>query len=101
MNPAAITMFGLTMTSLLLCIALAVAWQAFGRERHAALWSIAFGLSSAKWAMSLLDLWVPRGDAPLSLAIVLLSIVSFALIALGFRRRAGLAERRDVLVSGG
>ena len=101
MNPAAITMFGLTMTSLLLCIALAVAWQAFGRERHAALWSIAFGLSSAKWAMSLLDLWVPRGDAPLSLAIVLLSIVSFALIALGFRRRAGLAERRDVLVSVG
>lgn len=101
MNPAAITLFGLTMTSLLLCIALAAAWRTFGRERHAALWSIAFGLSALKWALSLLVLWVPRADVPISLATVTLSILSFALIALGFRGRAALARRLDILTAVG
>jgi diguanylate cyclase (GGDEF)-like protein len=101
MNPAAITLFGLTTTSLLLCVALTVAWRTFGRERHAALWSIAFGLSAAKWALSLLDMWIPRADVPISFATVILSIVSFALIALGFRRRAELPAQLDVMVAVG
>ncbi len=101
MNPAAITLFGLTTTSMLLCIALAVAWQTFGRERHAALWSAAFGLSAAKWALSLLALWTPQADMPITLATVILSVASFALIALGFRRRAGLPERLDIVAAVG
>ncbi len=101
MNPAAITLFSLTATSLLLSIALAVAWRTFGRERHAALWSIAFGLSSTKWAASLLGMWWPRADLPITLFTVVLSVTSFALIALGFRRRAGLPERFDIIVAVG
>ena len=97
MYTAAIIMFSLMATSLLLCIALAAAWRTFGRERHAALWSVAFGLSSAKWAVSLLDQEMPRAHTVLMLATVILSIASPALIALGFLRRVGLQARKDAM----
>jgi diguanylate cyclase (GGDEF)-like protein len=99
MNPAVIILFGLMATSLLLCIALAVAWRTFGRERHAALWAFAFGLSSATWTLNLLDVWTPQADTPITLLSVITSISSFALIALGFRRRVGLPERRDLMIA--
>jgi diguanylate cyclase (GGDEF)-like protein len=101
MNPAVIILFGLMATSLLLCIALAVAWRTFGRERHAALWAFAFGLSAATWALNLLDVWMPRADRPITLLVVITSIGCFALIALGFRRRVGLPERKDVMIAVG
>jgi len=99
MNPAVVILFGLMATSLLLCIALAVAWRTFGRERHAALWAFAFGLSSATWTLNLLDVWTPQADTPITLLSVITSISSFALIALGFRRRVGLPERRDLMIA--
>ena len=49
MESAAVILFGLVATSLLLSITLAVAWRRFGREAHAALWSLAYGLSAANW----------------------------------------------------
>jgi diguanylate cyclase (GGDEF)-like protein len=99
MNPVVVILFGLMATSLLLCIALAVAWRTFGRERHAALWAFSFGLSSATWALDLLGVWTPRADAPLTLLAVITSIASSALIALGFRRRVGLPARLDVMIA--
>ncbi len=101
MNPAVVILFGLMATSLLLCIALAVAWRTFGKERHAALWAFAFGLSSATWALNLLDISLPRADALLTLLTVITSIGCFAMIALGFRRRVGLPERPDLIVTVG
>ncbi len=101
MDPSVIILFGLTATSLLLCIALAVAWRTFGRDRHAALWSMAFGLSSATWALNLIAILAPRAHTALTLATVVTSIVSFALIAMGFRRRVHLPERRDVMIAVG
>lgn len=101
MNPVAIILFGLTATSLLLCVALAVAWRSFGRERHAALWAVAFGLSAAKWAVSLADQMISRAHTPLAMIIMILAIVSPALIALGFRHRVGLQARTDAMIAVG
>jgi diguanylate cyclase (GGDEF)-like protein len=99
MESAAIILFGLVATSLLLSIALAVAWRTFGREAHAALWSLAYGLSAANWAANLLKVWLLPADSGLTLISVVCSIGSFALIALGFRRRAGLALRWDAIMA--
>lgn len=93
MESAVIILFGLVATSLLLSIALAVAWQQFGREAHAALWALAYGLSAANWTANLLKLWLTPAGAGLTLISAVCSIGSFTLIALGFRRRAGLALR--------
>ncbi len=98
MDPTAIILSSLTATSLLLCVALAMAWQCFGRERHAAIWSAAFGLSTATWAVNLLSAWMPAFDTPLTLLASLTSIGCFALIALGFRRRVGLPERAELII---
>jgi diguanylate cyclase (GGDEF)-like protein len=99
MESAAIILFSLVATSLLLSIALAVAWRTFGREAHAALWSLAYGLSAANWAANLLKVWLLPADSGLTLISVICSIGSFALIALGFRRRAGLALRWDAIAA--
>jgi diguanylate cyclase (GGDEF)-like protein len=99
MDSAAIVLFGLVATSLLLSIALAVAWRTFGREAHAALWSLAYGLSAANWTANLLKVWLLPADSGLTMVSVICSIGSFALIALGFRRRAGLALRWDAIAA--
>jgi diguanylate cyclase (GGDEF)-like protein len=99
MDSAAVILFGLVATSLLLSIALAVAWRRFGREAHAALWSLAYGLSAANWTANLLKVWLLPADSGLMLVSVICSIGSFALIALGFRRRAGLPLRWDAIMA--
>ena len=99
MESAAVILFSLIATSLLLSIALAVAWRRFGREAHAALWSLAYGLSAANWAANLLKMWLLPADSSLTLISVVCSIGSFALIALGFRRRAGLPLRLDAVIA--
>jgi diguanylate cyclase (GGDEF)-like protein len=99
MDSTAVILFGLVATSLLLCVALAVAWRSFGRETHAALWAFAYGLSAANWTANLLKVWLLPVDSGLTLLSVVCSIGSFALIALGFRRRAGLRLRLDAIVA--
>ena len=99
MESAAVIFFGLIATSLLLCIALAVAWRRFGREAHAALWALAYGLSAANWTASLLKIWLLPAGSELTLLSVVCSVGSFALIALGFRRRAGLPLRLDAILA--
>lgn len=99
MESAAIILFGLVTTSMLLCIALAIAYRTFGREVHAALWSLAYGLSAANWTANLLKVWLLPADSGLTLISAICSIGSFALIALGFRRRAGLALRWDAILA--
>ena len=99
MESAAVILFGLVATSLLLSIALAVAWRTFGREAHAALWSLAYGLSAANWTANLLKVWLLPADSGLTLISAICSIGSFSLIALGFRRRAGLRLRWDAILA--
>ena len=95
MDAAAIILFSLASTSALLCVALAVAWRRFGRQAHAALWALAYGLSAANWASNLVRVWLLPADNVLALVSGCCSIASFALIALGFRRRAGFRLRLD------
>src|SRR5262249_1409608 len=99
MESAAVIFFGLIATSLLLCIALAVACRPFGRQAHAALWALAYGLAAANWTASLLKVWLLPAGSELTLLSVVCSVGSFALIALGFRRRAGLPLRLDAILA--
>ncbi len=43
-------MFGLALVSFLLSIALLVSWRTLGGDRHALIWSCAFGIAAAQWA---------------------------------------------------
>lgn len=98
MESAVVILFSLIATSLLLCIALAVAWRRFGQEAHAAFWSLAYGLSAANWTANLLKIWLLPAGSSLTLMSAVCSVGSFALIALGFRRRAGLPLRLDAMM---
>ena len=99
MTPVVIGLCCLLSLSLLLCVALAFAWRRFGRELHAALWSLAYGLSAANWTSNLLMIWLRPDNAMLTMLGAICTVGSFALIALGFRRRAGLPLRVDAILA--
>jgi diguanylate cyclase (GGDEF)-like protein len=99
MEPMMVVLYSLMSTSVLLCVALAIAWRLFGRELHAALWSLAYGLSAADWTFNLLMVFLKRDDPVLTMLCATCAVGSFALIALGFRRRAGLPLRTDAIVA--
>jgi diguanylate cyclase (GGDEF)-like protein len=91
MSPLAIILSSLTGTSLLVALALGIAWRRFGREPHAALWAIGFLASSAGYLAQLVAQIVPAATLAMILIAADCLTVSMALLALGFRRRAGLA----------
>ncbi|HEY0270255.1 MAG TPA: GGDEF domain-containing protein [Sphingomonas sp.] len=99
MIPVLVGLYGLLSLSLFLCVALAMAWRSFGREPHAALWSLAYGLSAMNWAVNLLMVWLRPGDVVLTMLGAACTVASFSLIALGFRRRAGLPPRVDAVAA--
>ncbi len=98
MSPLAIVMSSLTGTSLLVAFALGIAWQRFGREPHAALWAAGFAVSSGSYLAQLVAHVVPVAAAAMILLAANCSAVSMALLALGFRRRAGLAARVPLVI---
>jgi diguanylate cyclase (GGDEF)-like protein len=89
MDPTVIVLFTLASSSVLLSVALTVAWQRLGHERHALLWAMAYGLSSSNWASNIVAVIWHRSPW-LSLIGATTSMASLALIAIGFRLRAGL-----------
>ena len=99
MEALLVVLYSMMSTSVLLCIALAVAWRLFGRELHAALWSLAYGLSAANWTSNLLMVWLLPNNTMLTMLCSICTVGSFSLIALGFRRRAGLRLRMDAILA--
>ena len=98
MSTLAIVLSSLTGTSLLVALALAIAWQRFGRAPHAALWASGFAASGAAHLMQLVREVVPATAAVTTLLTVNCLMVSLALLALGFRCRAGLAARVPLVI---
>lgn len=90
MSSMATVLLSLTGTSLLVAFALGVAWQRFGREPHAALWAAGFFASSGGYVANLLAHMAPATRPAMVLIATNCLSVSLALLALGFRRRAGL-----------
>src|ERR1700744_6306397 len=99
MTPVVIGLYCLLSLSVLLCVALAVAWRRFGRELHAALWALAYGLSAANWTSNLLMVWLRPDNAMLTMFGAICTAGSFALMATGSRRRAGLPLRADAILA--
>lgn len=79
-------------------IMLALAWQEFGRPRHALAWAVMFALFAALWAIDLLwnAGWI--GARAARVAMPELAGFAVALNTLGFRQRAGLPPRRGALL---
>ncbi|USI73134.1 GGDEF domain-containing protein [Sphingomonas morindae] len=100
MSAAAIVLISLASTTLLVALAMMIAWRRFGHARAALLWSIAFGAGSAHHAASLARvLLMPRG-ALFTLLSTELACASFALIAWGFLHRAG-SRLRPLMIAWG
>jgi diguanylate cyclase (GGDEF)-like protein len=75
-------------TSLLLGIALAIAWSNFGRPRHALSWSLGYGLTSCQILLNACALLFTPFKQPLLFASLLCVLASGTLIALGARQRS-------------
>ena len=79
---------------------LTIAWATLGRARHARTWAVAFLIGTVQWACNLAYGLVSH-DQLLFLLVNVFSVVGSALLALGFRQRAGLAEHRIGFAVGG
>jgi diguanylate cyclase (GGDEF)-like protein len=87
----------LASTSFAIALILGVAWHEFGQPRHAAIWSIGFLLTALMAALGLAAAAVP-GLPQANVPIFAIAGFAAALNTLGFRQRAGAAERRGGLL---
>lgn len=89
MTPAVVLLSVLFFTSAILSGTLALAWLHFGRRRHVALWSLAYGAGALQWVVNALGvLTMPGSTAPMILASVLVLVTS-VLVVIGARVRSG------------
>lgn len=89
---AALILIGLT-----IALILAIAWREFGRPRHAATWSIGFGLIGLIGLIA----WLDDGATGRSGGVAMLSIAGVASVVntIGFRQRSGLPPRVGLLLA--
>ncbi len=87
MNPAVIVLSLLLFTSVIMTIAMAIAWLHFGRQTYVWSWTLAYAAAVSQWGANLLGFSV---GAHVSMAFSAPAIVvSGSLIAIGVRQRAG------------
>jgi diguanylate cyclase (GGDEF)-like protein len=86
-NPAVIVLSLLLFTSVIMTIAMAIAWLHFGRQTYVWSWTLAYAAAVSQWGANLLGFSV---GAHVSMAFSAPAIVvSGSLIAIGVRQRAG------------
>ena len=101
MQSALISLSALFFSSVIMGVAMAIAWGSFGRPRHALSWAIAYGLTALQALCdgitilipSIEPYWWPFND--------LLVIVPAALLAIGARQRVKLRDRKGAIVLSG
>ncbi len=93
MNPMIVVLFAMEFVSLMLAVVLATAWKSFGRPRHALIWCAAFAVAAVGWAVNMLRVTAGPDWGVLRSAVHVLEMLTWALILLGFRERAGLVTR--------
>jgi diguanylate cyclase (GGDEF)-like protein len=97
MTVLALAFFGVASTSLLLAIALYAAFQRFGRVRHATYWACAFALIALDHTLMALRLLTPGSHTVANLVACAASLTGATLVAMGFRERSGLKDKRWLL----
>ncbi len=86
-------MFGLSLVSGFLCLALLVSWRTLRGGTHSLIWSCAFGIAAFQWAMiGGYNSFMEATDVAVIGATWSGAIVAI-LLMMGFRERAGLARR--------
>ncbi|WP_197277304.1 GGDEF domain-containing protein [Sphingomonas profundi] len=90
----------LLLLSAMLAAILTIAWVTLERPRHARTWAIAFAIGTVQWTINLVHV-LGGGSAWLFLLVNILSVVVSALLALGFRQRAGVEEHRLLFAGAG
>ncbi len=89
MNDGLSVLVALFLLSGMLSVILTIAWAMLGRAPHARTWALAFATGTAQWGINLIYVLIGR-ESWLFLLVNILSIIVSALLALGFRQRAGL-----------
>ncbi|WP_019995815.1 GGDEF domain-containing protein [Aureimonas ureilytica] len=77
--------------SLFFGAALLVAWRQFGLKRYAAIWALSFLASAVGHGVRVAGILLPTHQSLAAMLACHASIASFALLAWGFRSRAGLS----------
>ena len=87
MNPAYIVLALLFCTSLVMMIAMGVAWTHFGRQRHVLTWTASYAASALQWVLNAAGLALHSG---ILMALTGMTIIfSSVLVLVGVRQRAG------------
>ncbi len=91
-----VTSISVVSVSLFFGAALLVAWRQFGLKLHAAIWALSFLASAIGHGVRVAGVVLPEHQSLASMLACHGSIASFALLAWGFRSRAGM--RRGVVL---
>lgn len=100
MNPAIVVLVAMTFISAMLAVTLGIAWRTFGRPRHAFTWSVAFAVAAVQWVANIVVAAFHAGYPWWFSLVSGLIPFTCALLALGFRERAGLRPHAALLLTG-
>ncbi|RJG55071.1 GGDEF domain-containing protein [Sphingobium terrigena] len=87
MDPAIIIIALLFFTSVIMALAMGVAWLHFGRQRHVLSWALSYGAAMVQWIANAGGIALKSGPF-MALAAVCI-IVSGTLVVVGVRQRSG------------
>jgi diguanylate cyclase (GGDEF)-like protein len=100
LQTAYVSLFSLFFSSIIMGVAMALAWGSFGRPRHVLNWSLAFGSTSVQILGGVIAALVPRLEPYWWPFNDLLVIIPASLVAIGARQRMRLPDRmREITVS--
>ncbi|RFC63755.1 GGDEF domain-containing protein [Fulvimarina endophytica] len=88
-----VTSLSIITVSLMFGAALLVAWRQFGLRAHAPLWALSFMFSAVGHGVRIIGVMAPEYQSVNAMLACHASIGSFALLAMGFRARAGMDNR--------
>lgn len=99
MSPAIIMLALLFFTSMMMAVAMAIAWIHFGHRRHVASWAVSYLLATCQWVANALGIVLK--SPPIIVIATCLIVVSGALVFAGVRQRAGRSPYWGALIVGG
>lgn len=99
MDPAIIIIALLFFTSVIMALAMGVAWLHFGRQRHVLSWALSYGAAMMQWIANAGGIALKSGSF-MALAAVCI-IVSGTLVVVGVRQRSGQSVPWRLMVCAG
>lgn len=93
MDPLLYLLVSLEFTSLMLTIVFFIAWLKLGRRGHALTWSGAFLVAAAQWVLNIASTAIFSDRKIYWMVVSATSILTMTLGLIGYRQRAGLANR--------